>query len=77
VGASSHAELQKEHYRSVDTWISPFSLYTLASVMVSSLPKTMILRQRYLIDRVLGQGGFARTYLAMDQDQRIFRLLPG
>jgi serine/threonine protein kinase len=69
VGASSHAELQKEHYRSVDTWISPFSLYTLASVMVSSLPKTMILRQRYLIDRVLGQGGFARTYLAMDQER--------
>lgn len=45
------------------------SLYTLASVMVSSLPKTMILRQRYLIDRVLGQGGFARTYLAMDQER--------
>jgi serine/threonine protein kinase len=43
--------------------------YTLASVMVSSLPKTMILRQRYLIDRVLGQGGFARTYLAMDQER--------
>jgi serine/threonine protein kinase len=37
--------------------------------MVSSLPKTMILRQRYLIDRVLGQGGFARTYLAMDQER--------
>jgi serine/threonine protein kinase len=45
------------------------SLYTLAFVMVSSLPKTMILRQRYLIDRVLGQGGFARTYLAMDQER--------
>ncbi len=45
------------------------SLYTLASVMVSSLPKTMILRQRYLIDRVLGQGGFARTYLAIDQER--------
>ncbi len=69
MGVSCHAELEKEHYRSVDTWISPYSLYILASVMVSSLPKTMILRQRYLIDRVLGQGGFARTYLAMDQER--------
>ena len=29
----------------------------------------MLLRQRYLIDRVLGQGGFARTYLALDQER--------
>ena len=37
--------------------------------MASSLPNTMLLRQRYLIDRVLGQGGFARTYLALDQER--------
>ena len=37
--------------------------------MASSLSNTMLLRQRYLIDRVLGQGGFARTYLALDQER--------
>jgi serine/threonine protein kinase len=37
--------------------------------MVSPLPKATLLRQRYLIDRVLGQGGFARTYLAVDQER--------
>ncbi len=37
--------------------------------MASSLPNTMLLRQRYLIHRVLGQGGFARTYFALDQER--------
>ncbi len=37
--------------------------------MASSSPNTRLLRQRYLIDRVLGQGGFARTYLALDQER--------
>ncbi len=37
--------------------------------MASSLPNTMLLRQRYLIHRTLGQGGFARTYLALDQER--------
>ncbi|MCX5962721.1 MAG: serine/threonine-protein kinase [Cyanobacteria bacterium] len=37
--------------------------------MASSLPNTMLLRQRYLIHRVLGQGGFARTYFASDQER--------
>lgn len=32
-------------------------------------PNPRLLRQRYLIDRVLGQGGFARTYLALDQER--------
>lgn len=69
MGAFLATELQKEHAHLVDTWISPYSLYPLAFVMVSSLPKAMMLRQRYLIDRVLGQGGFARTYLAIDQER--------
>ena len=37
--------------------------------MASALPNTMLLRQRYLIHQVLGQGGFARTYLALDQER--------
>ena len=37
--------------------------------MTSSLPATTLLRRRYLIQQVLGQGGFARTYLAMDQER--------
>ena len=37
--------------------------------MTSSLPVTTLLRRRYLIQQVLGQGGFARTYLAMDQER--------
>lgn len=37
--------------------------------MTSSLPVTTLLRRRYLIQHVLGQGGFARTYLAMDQER--------
>ena len=37
--------------------------------MTSSLPVTTLLRQRYLIQQVLGQGGFARTYLAMDRER--------
>jgi serine/threonine protein kinase len=37
--------------------------------MTSSLPITTLLRRRYLIQQVLGQGGFARTYLAIDQER--------
>ena len=37
--------------------------------MASSFPNTKLLRQRYLIHRILGQGGFARTYLALDQER--------
>lgn len=37
--------------------------------MASSPPNPRLLRQRYLIDRVLGQGGFARTYLVLDQER--------
>ena len=37
--------------------------------MASPLPNTTVLRQRYLIHRVLGQGGFARTYFALDQER--------
>ncbi len=37
--------------------------------MTSSLPVTTLLRRRYLIQQILGQGGFARTYLAMDQER--------
>lgn len=37
--------------------------------MVPPLPSGMLLRQRYLIQQVLGQGGFGRTYLALDQER--------
>ncbi len=38
-------------------------------VMVSSISLGTLLRQRYLIKQVLGQGGFGRTYLAIDQER--------
>ncbi|KAM3109811.1 protein kinase domain-containing protein [Phormidesmis sp. 146-35] len=37
--------------------------------MVSSIPLGTLLRQRYLVKQILGQGGFGRTYLAIDQER--------
>lgn len=37
--------------------------------MVPPIPLGTLLRQRYLIQAVLGQGGFGRTYLAIDQER--------
>jgi serine/threonine-protein kinase len=37
--------------------------------MASSMVLGTLLRQRYLIQQVLGQGGFGRTYLAVDQER--------
>ncbi len=37
--------------------------------MVSSISLGTLLRQRYLVKQVLGQGGFGRTYLAIDQER--------
>ena len=37
--------------------------------MITPIPAGAILRQRYVIQRVLGQGGFGRTYLALDQER--------
>lgn len=37
--------------------------------MVRSITPGTLLHQRYLIKQVLGQGGFGRTYLAMDQER--------
>ncbi len=40
-----------------------------AAIMVSSITSGTLLRQRYLVKQVLGQGGFGRTYLAIDQER--------
>ena len=37
--------------------------------MVLPIPLGTVLRQRYLVQEVLGQGGFGRTYLALDQER--------
>jgi len=37
--------------------------------MVLSIPVGTVLRQRYVVQQVLGQGGFGRTYLALDQER--------
>jgi serine/threonine-protein kinase len=37
--------------------------------MPSAIELNTLLRQRYLIKQLLGQGGFGRTYLALDQER--------
>ena len=45
------------------------SFKAMQTEMVSSISLGTLLRQRYLIKQVLGQGGFGRTYLAIDQER--------
>lgn len=37
--------------------------------MVAAIESRTLLRQRYLIQQLLGQGGFGRTYLALDHER--------
>ena len=37
--------------------------------MIAELPSGTLINNRYLIQRVLGQGGFGRTYLAVDKQR--------
>jgi len=37
--------------------------------MIPSLRPGTLLRQKYLIQKLLGQGGFGRTYLAIDLER--------
>ncbi len=35
----------------------------------AELPTGTLIKNRYLIDKLLGEGGFGRTYLAHDKDR--------
>lgn len=52
---------------------APSTLFLFSEAMqiekASSISLGTLLRQRYLIKQVLGQGGFGRTYLAIDQER--------
>lgn len=37
--------------------------------MLPPIPLGTVLRQRYVIQQILGQGGFSRTYLALDEER--------
>ena len=37
--------------------------------MVAAIESRTLLHQRYLIKHLLGQGGFGRTYLALDRER--------
>jgi serine/threonine protein kinase len=54
--------------RHSDYWL----LYIVVSgsgLMASIIESSALLRQRYLIKQLLGQGGFGRTYLALDRER--------
>ncbi|MCU0541507.1 MAG: protein kinase [Oscillatoriaceae cyanobacterium Prado104] len=43
--------------------------------MIPELSATTLIKERYVIDRILGQGGFGRTYLASDKQKNNYCVL--
>lgn len=55
--------------RVVEIFLLSLHRVTVRLRMLQPLPPGTLLRQRYLIQQTLGQGGFGRTYLALDRER--------
>jgi serine/threonine protein kinase len=59
----------KSLYVRVAFTTDPTTVKPVLDPMVAAIESRTLLRQRYLIQHLLGQGGFGRTYLALDRER--------